>query len=88
MRPIFLGRDQDREIRLLKTYYETETEKYLMLIFSTRQDQNETVYFFYVRDRDRDFTWLRISGETEKRPRVLVSFSTRPRREPSYEEND
>ena len=29
----FLGRDQDREIRLMKIHYETETEKKWMLIF-------------------------------------------------------
>ena len=79
MRPIFLGRDQDREIRLLKTYYETETEKYLMLIFSTRQDQNETVYFFYVRDRDRDFTWLRISDQEETKSLGVFFYETETR---------
>ena len=29
----FLGRDRDREIRLMKFHYETETEKKWMLIF-------------------------------------------------------
>ena len=29
----FLGRDRDREIRLMKIHYETETEKKWMLIF-------------------------------------------------------
>ena len=38
-----LGQDRDREIRLMKIHYETETEKKLMLIFRTRRDQDETV---------------------------------------------
>ena len=29
----FLGRDRDREIRLMEIHYETETEKKWMLIF-------------------------------------------------------
>ena len=29
----FFGRDRDREIRLMKIHYETETEKKWMLIF-------------------------------------------------------
>ena len=29
----YLGRDRDREIRLMKFHYETETEKKWMLIF-------------------------------------------------------
>ena len=37
----FLGRD--REIRLMKIHYETETEKKWMLIFLTRRDRDDTV---------------------------------------------
>ena len=34
---------RDREIRLIKIHYETETEKMWMLIFLTRRDRDETV---------------------------------------------
>ena len=54
--------EQDREIRLIKTHYETKTEKELTLIFCTRRDREETVSFLNVRD------------ETKTIPRVSVFF--------------
>ena len=39
---------RDREIRPMKIQY--ETEKKWMLIFLTRRDRHETVWFFFVRD--------------------------------------
>jgi len=61
----FLGRDRDREIRLIKIHYETETEKKWMLIFWTRRDRDETVWFFYVRDE----TETRLNSKFQARPR-------------------
>ena len=46
----FLGRDREREIRLIKNHYETETEKWWMLNFCTRRDRDETISYFYERD--------------------------------------
>ena len=56
-----LGQDRDREIRLIKTYYETEAKKNLML----RRDRDETVSFFYVRDE----TETSLDSEFQARPR-------------------
>ena len=78
----FLGRDRDREKKLIKIHYETETEKMWMLIFLTRRDRDETVWFFYVRDetetRLNSKSWARPRWDRESRCLFLL------RREPTF----
>ena len=53
---VILQKELNREIRLIKIHYETQTEKKWMLIFWTRRDRDETVWFFLCPRRDRDKT--------------------------------
>ena len=68
---------RDWEIRPTKIHYQTKTEKKWMLIFSTRQDRDKTVWFLYVRDE----TETRLNLKFQARPSKIEANKTRPRRD-------
>ena len=55
----------DRQIRLIKIHYKTETEKKWVLIFWMRWDRDEIVLFFYAQDETKAKKFQRDQDKSE-----------------------